>query len=336
MELDATQASATSEETNEAVETSNTVPTEGDDLKAQAAAAAETAMAKEPGQEEDPHQAAVKAGAESAEPESKEAKLKIYMRAKQYAQKTKEQADAQARQMREQAQQELAEAQRLKSEYESTRQTLAKLRTKPNEAIRELGLHGKEFWEASLAEGEPDPVQGVNKTVEELKADLEAQKQEIAQWKHQQEMQRHQVAVRNEQTTLLSHIANTKDAYPTLNAIYGQAGVERLVKHAYEVAADFHARTGQYPLHEDVAEYLEYEEAEKYKRIENLRQAAGGERRPAQSKRANGSRTLSGSVSTERATAAKPFEQLSDDEKVALARQAAEKAMREWNGRGPA
>ena len=45
----------------------------------------------------------------------------------------------------------------LQKEYNRLNETITKLRTRPNEAIKELGLHGEEFWQASLEEGKARP-----------------------------------------------------------------------------------------------------------------------------------------------------------------------------------
>ena len=344
MEMDTSTVPTDGEELNEAVDT--TAETGADNSREAAIAAAKAAMAKSPAETDSDeyasHEKAVAAGKKAAEDTDEaqeatpdEAKLKIFMRAKQQAQKTRDSAIEEARQMREQAQREYAEAQTLKREYEQSKQLLSKLRTNPNEAIRELGLHGKDFWEASLAEGQPDPVRDVKQTVESLQKQLEEQRQEYQQWQQQQLQAKQQQAAQQEQHMFLGHIATSKEAYPTLNALYGEDGTDELVAEAYKVAADFHARTGNYPPQEDIAEYLEYKHASRYKRLTAREIAAEGQTRPTQSKRANGSRTLSTAVSTERASGGKSIDSLSDDEKVALARQAAEKAIREY-GRGAA
>ena len=128
----------------------------------------------------------------------------------------------------------------------------------------------------------------------------------------------------------------TQGVLPTLNAIYGEDGTDELVKQAYQVADEVNRRTGNYPSLEDIAEYLEYKHNERYKRYEARQIAPVGQSQPTQIKRANGGRTLSGATSAQSATGAKPIESLSDDERLALARQAADKAIKEYRGRGAA
>lgn len=299
------------------------------DTREAAIAAAKAAMTK-PAAEDKPEEVAEKP--EAAKPETEEAKLKIFMRAKQQAQRERERGLEEAAKMRAQAQAEIEEARRIKAEYQRSQEILTKLRTKPNEAIKELGLHGEEFWQASLQEGQPDPVRDVKQTVESLKAELEAQKQAYAQWQEAQKAEQQRAQSIQIQNQFLGHIANGKDVYPTLNALYGEDGTDELIADAYKVAEDFHKRTGNYPPQEDIAEYLEYKHAQRYKRLTAREIAADEATRPTQSKRANGSRTLSNAVSAERASGVKPISELSDEDKIALARQAAEKAMREWKG----
>lgn len=272
------------------------------------------------------------------------------IRAREKAFAERQEAESFAEQRKRQAEQEadriLADARkRAADEYEREMQARQqRFRESPSAAIRELGWKPDEMVDAVTREGSPEwrairaaeerarAAEAKAATVDAVKSDYEAFKQTIAQRQYQQQVQA------AEQTFLTQHASAEKapNLHKIAAAIPNVPGVLRgealIVRMGHELAHQW-KQAGIPFANSDVAAYLEHQA-----RSGSLGQASasppqvsgasGGQKvRPA-----NGSRTLSPSLGSERRATPKPIEEMSPEEERQALIEAASEARRQAGG----
>lgn len=216
--------------------------------------------------------------AKSDSPPEEENKLAVVLRAKKQAQRIREESTAQA----EARQRELDERQRKLEERE--RSIVGKLREKPVDALRELGIDPRDFFERAVEDPKQlDPMA-------QLKADIQAMRQEL-QRRDERDAQRERQAQEQARTggleaakrEFVSGVFGSAEKYPVLNAMYaGQAG--KLANEALALVKEFTERGGDPNdvTDHDIAAFLEKRERDSYiSNRDKLEQVLSGGSAPA-------------------------------------------------------
>lgn len=241
-------------------------------------------------------------------------KLAATLRAREQAQKLREEGKAErdamladAMRQREEVARMRYEAEAIRKEAEAERARLMRLRTAPLDAIKELGWDTEQLVTEVAREGTPEW-----QMIKRLRGEKEKQDQELAEVRafmaEQRQMQNQAVAYHQQQyraqveREFLSKVSEDS----ALRALYEES---EIVARGDRVYAEYKAKTGQEASLDEIREYLE-DQAQS--RLAKLRgQARGASGKPAaQAKAGNGQRTLSASASSERRAAPKPFSEL--------------------------
>jgi hypothetical protein len=263
-------------------------------------------------------------------------RIAVELRARQQAQRIREAAQADAAREMSAARQAREEAERLRAQYEPYARAAQKLGQSPMEAAREFarlaGRSEAEIVDGFVAGGVPDPVRDLRAENETLKQRLDQQQHEWRQFLQQQEHERAQSNVRHYRDDFLRAAANAEQ-HPLLASIY-EDDVAGLIARGDEVGRAYFQRTGLRPDPVELAEALEVLEsdrAKKYNDIAQRRQAGAPDSRGA---RANGHSPISTATTSQRATAPRSTENLSDDERREEAIRAAKQALKAYRGGG--
>lgn len=262
--------------------------------------------------------------------EASEPKIAAVLRAREEAFRKREEANDYAAQLRQQAEKEAEEIRadarkRAAADYEADLQARrAKFRETPAAAIRELGFQTEDMVDAVTREGTAEwkamrqiqaelaATKEKAGTADQVKADFEAFKNQMAHREQQQQL-------RAVEQQFLSTVA-TPEATPYLHKRYEP---EEIIAKAHAKAAEW-TRAGIPFAHADVAEYLEHQARQRLAGVPSSPpQVSGASGAPKV--RANGSRTLSAANGSERRASPKPLEDMSpDEERNALIEAAAE------------
>lgn len=196
-----------------------------------------------------------------------ENRVAVVMRARVQAQKVRDEAAAQAAARR--AELDAREA-KLK-ERESA--VVTRLREKPIEALRELGLDPREFFERAVE----DPKQLTPEA--SIKAEVDALKRQLADREQREREYAEQAKVRSFETEMMTAKRQfvteaLVDKHPHLTAVYGDRP-GALAEEALRIAKEYTSRTGEYASNEELATYLEQVEAERYNSLRSRLERAG-------------------------------------------------------------
>lgn len=211
------------------------------------------------------------------------------------------------------------------AEYKREVEALKRLKAGDKGAIRELGLHSREFWESLTGETndqEPEEKRMVKELAQKIAQLEEERKAERAQL----EEQRAASSAAAERHKHLSYIAENSEKYPLTTTRYNDAPF-RLYQELESMAAEYAERTGQPADIDDLMEALESQENMHYTRYVSRKSGAGvvapvGERT---SGKAGGG--ISATAMASRETTTVDPDAHSDEERMELARAAYRKAM---------
>lgn len=244
-----------------------------------------------------------------AEPEES---LSAVIRAREKANRIRREAEAHRAQLdRERA---ALEAQRRELE----RYSKAAQAQSPAEALRALGLDPRAVLEDTALEGTPEH------TVRQLQARLEQQERALQEYQRaQQEAVAQRARADAEQT--FAKVAADEERFPYL-AARASTHPQLVMRQAYELQTAYHAKTGQYPTLEMIAEGLDAIEQEGYRAIyerqarRGTSTAAAPATAPAADKRPRTpTKTLSSARSGERSVAEPDPRALTRDERARIA-----------------
>lgn len=287
----------------------------------------------------------LKPGADEGAPAEKPAtekpkdenRIAVELRARQRAQRVREEAEAEARQIRDQAVKDRAEAERMRAEYEPYKRAAEAFQKDPQAGIRELAAvtrrPPRELVDGLLTEGAPDPVRDLQRKIEAMEADNRRLLETIEREK--EERQRAHVTQTTSAMTrdFLATVAAGAENYPFLNSVY-EDDVHTLVANASKAHREYMERTGKSASWDELAEYLEdveREKAERYSKVTN-REVRGGKTQPGG--RANGHSPITAATSSRRASGPVAPENMTDEERRQAAIEAAKRAQREYRGGG--
>lgn len=247
--------------------------------------------------------------ADDAEPEES---LSAVIRAREKANRIRREAEAHRAQLdRERA---TLEAQRRELE----RYSKAAQAQSPAEALRALGLDPRAVLEDTALEGTPEH------TIRQLQARLEQQERALQEYQRtQQEAVAQRARADAEQT--FAKVAADEERFPYL-AARAATHPQLVMRQAYELQSAYHAKTGQYPTLEMIAEGLDAIEQEGYRAIyerqtrRGTSTAAAPATAPAADKRhRTPTKTLSSARSGERSVAEPDPRTLTRDERARIA-----------------
>lgn len=259
--------------------------------------------------------------------------LEKILKAREQAQKVREDSQSEAEKIRADAR-KAAEEEAAKIIAEARRKVdeeLGRLRTDPLEAIKRIGWDGQKLVDEVTKEGTPE--WRAQKALEAKLAELDAktksydeyvEKQRAAAAQAEAEQRAHRQA--QAEKVFLETTASAESC-PSLHAMYD---ADEIIQRTYALAARIRNETGHVASDAELAEYLEHGAR---KRLEALRQQVGApaaKQAATQAKAAktNGSRTLNAANGSERRAAPRPISEMSRDEARAALIAEAEEAMR--------
>lgn len=241
-------------------------------------------------------------------------KLNAMIRAREKAQKVRDEAEkhaSEARAQHERNKQEWEQLQKLRAETESERQRILKLRSDPMGAIRELGWDPNDLVTNVARQGTPEwqelqrfqtELSKRDSELAELRQYMQQQKQRDEQLQQHYRQQQEQAVRANVEKQFFDLIA----PHPELTEVWSP---EELVMKGDRIADLAFEKTGKYPPLEEIRDRLV---AEAKQRLDKLRhQEDGAGKAAAKGKVANGQRTLSAAATGERRTTSKSYRELS-------------------------
>lgn len=194
-----------------------------------------------------------------------------------------------------------SEAARARREAEEARQFQAKLKEDPYRALKDLGMTDQQLAERALREGTPEQA------IHELKAQIEAQRQALEAERQAREAER-QAAQARQAEIKFQQIADNETAYPRLAQLspkaqltVARAALEQIAENGYDTSG---------LSDEQVAEACERYLAPKKGKSASAKPPAPAAAKPPV-------KTLTNSVATEKASASKPWDELTEEEQIA-------------------
>lgn len=315
--MDETNEQNVAADTNEAAETI----TERDALIKAVEAVGEPAEAEA----SEAPKAAAKEEPKPAEPDAM-SKVGAVLRAREQAQKIRDEAAEARKQLeadRAAVAAERAEAAKLKEEAARERDRILALKSKPLEAIKELGWDTKQLVNEVVREGTPEW-----QAQKRYEAQLQEQSEKLAKAeefiKQQQDLAKQNeerqasYARQQTETQFLSLVPETS----ALRALYDEA---EIIAKGHAVANAYRNKTGEVASLEELRDYLEEQAA---LRLSKIRGEQPGKSESAAKPKANGPRTLSASSASERRTSPKPIKDMTPSEEYEALKAAAADAMR--------
>lgn len=257
-------------------------------------------------------------------------KLAAMIRAREQAQKVREEArgesaaiTANAMKMQAEAEMALANARRLQQESEAERARLARIRSSPMDTIRELGWNTEDLVHSVVREGTPEWQALQRERAEREALAQRVQKQdEFIERLQKREQEQERAQLENHRTTVYRQFLSLVPEEAALRTLYDEG---EICAKGDRVADMYRAKTGQVATLEQIRDYLEYEAGE---RLAKLRQQSGAAPGKAgtKPKAGNGQRTLTSSTSSERRAQPRPYSELKTaaEQRKALEEAAAE------------
>lgn len=269
--------------------------------------------------------------AKKDEPAVDEAMNKVgaVLRAREQAQKEREEAQALKTKIIEEAQatkaQILAEAKAEAAKFiEEQRATFqAKFREKPLQAINEFGIDRARLVDEVTREGSPEWQ--AQKRQEAALEEARKETAELKAWREKQEAE----AKANEERRIQYGRAQTEKAFvalvpegSALRALYDES---EIVAKGHALADAYNKKTGEVATLEELRDYMEEQAA---KKLATIRGEQPGTSVSAGKPKANGPRVSSAASASERRTSPKPIRDMSPDEEYEALKAAAADAMR--------
>lgn len=202
---------------------------------------------------------------EAPKPETEENRIAVVMRARRQAQKVREDAETRAQAML----REVEERQRQLEVRE--RSVVSKLREKPIDALRELGLDPREFFERAVEDPKQlDPVSQLKAELEALRAEQRQALESIAQRERQQREAQEQARQAQADAAAVQNFIKESltDKFPALVAAYSE-DPDSLAEEGIKVLK-LYAKNGGDPTeltNQEIASYLEERERKRYSSI---------------------------------------------------------------------
>lgn len=243
---------------------------------------------------------------------------------------------------------EKAEAKRVRSEIEAERAAakqereaaakeradaaafIAKLRQNPRQAIQEAGWKGDELVLDLARDGTPEGQMAAQLRAErEARQSLEQQlKSFLEEHKGAQQRQAEEAERANVRAVEQRFVtaALNSEKHPTLARLF-TGDEQSVLQQGYRVAQEYHRKTGEWLNEADIAAYLELKWSE---RLGTEATPAKGKQGSAPQRSAKGSATVTQAAASERRTISKPPEEMTMDERIAEAKAAARKTIREY------
>ncbi len=277
-----------------------------------------------------PEPAAAKKGDAKEEPATPaESRVAAVLRAREQAQKTRDEAASEASKHVESAK---TEATRILAEARSEAKKLAdaemasfraKWREKPLRAIEEAGVDKRALIDDVTREGSAEW-----QAQRRVESELEKTRAELAEMKSWREEQTKTATAQSERAQVEQRQLAEKrylEAVPKESALRALYTDRQIVAMTYEVAAEFRdAKPGDVASDEDLRQYLEEQAAQRLAAIRGTSTAPTGS---AAKQKANGPRTPSASSASERRGSPKPPSEMNPDELREAQKKAAEDAM---------
>lgn len=243
-------------------------------------------------------------------------KVSAIIRAREKAQRIRREAEAQR-----------LELQRERDRLETRRRELERFERaaqakSPAEALRAMGLEPRQVLEDTALEGTPEHE------LRQMRARLEAQERQWEEYQRSQQQAAQRAAVADAETQF-TKIAADEERFPFL-AARAQLHPALVMRQAYALQEAYHAKTGQIPTLEMIADGLDHLERESYRAIHERETRRGTSssrdsgQAPAADKR-RPTKTLSSQRSGERSVAEPDPRTLTREQR---ARVAAEKLRR--------
>jgi len=207
------------------------------------------------------------------EPPKGENRIAVLMRARKQAQLVRESAESEA-------QARLKELQAKESELASREKAFAtKLREKPLESLRELGLDPREFFERAIEDPKQlEPTTELQMQLQALNAKYEALQESLKQ-RDQENVERSRTAAQEQgKRVFVGEVFAAKDKFAHLNAVY-EDRPQALAEEAVSVIREYVRRGGDPAeiTNSEIAEWLEQQERERYNSIKSRLERAGSE-----------------------------------------------------------
>lgn len=223
-------------------------------------------------------------------------------KAREGARKNRELREAQERQ-RQELQRAAREAEELRKQAEEYKRLQAELDADPYAALKKRGMTEQELAERALREGTPEAA--LHAIREELKAEREARaalEQRLAAER--------QAAAAEAARQKFHALADNEEAYPRLAALAHPAQLAIVQATLKQIADNGYETRGL--TDEQVAAA-----AEKFLSPKNLKKAVAAAKTEAAPATKPAVKTLTNAVTSERAVAPRPWEELSDEEQIA-------------------
>lgn len=228
-------------------------------------------------------------------------------RAREGSRRYREMLEAQQRQQAE-VQRAAREAQRLRQENEEARRLRDDLTKDPYAALKRLGMTDQDLAERALREGTPEAA------IHALRENLEQERQARAALEGRLEAER-AATVRAQVEANFARVADNETSYPRLSQLsaqaqlaVAQAALRQISNNGYEVAG-----LSDDQVADACERFLSPKKGKAAAPAPKLVEKAA----PPPTAKPVGSRTLTNAVATERAVAARPWHELSDDEQIA-------------------
>lgn len=247
---------------------------------------------------------------EGEEKTEEENRIAVVMRARRQAQKIRESAETAAQEQLRQVQEQVRQLE------ERQRSAVSKLREKPIDALKELGLDPREFFERAVEDPKRlDPMEMLRQELVSIKTELadrdkrEREREEQARKQHEESQRSgaQQAAVNQFLSDALS------EKYTYLNAFYKNSPHD-LAQKAIAVVKEYNAKGGDSSelTNEEIAQYLEEQERNRYMQLKELLEQEGS--KPARA--ATGSASITQKdVSQKRTRSKKTVDEMSDEER---------------------
>ncbi len=266
------------------------------------AASVDAAPAEEKEETEAPAAEAAAAPSDPA-PISQVAKALKERRAKEQRRLETQKESQQLEQYRRQAAQQNAAMEQERRSIEAERARLREIQKDPMKVAEYAGWTPEQLAQNLAMQGSPEwqESQRIRAQLDELKSQQAEQKR--AWEEHQQQLLRqNQELERREQLSTERRYIETSDKYPSLSKLPPPVRLHW----GYQIAREYHAATNQVASDEMIAEYQESSlSGSETGNTREARQQLGGHGK-APTHRANGSRTLSTSMASERRSSPKP------------------------------
>ncbi len=206
-----------------------------------------------------------------ATPPEEENRIAVVMRAKKQAQRVREEAESKANAM-------LADLEaRTKRLDERERAFVGRLREKPIDALREAGIDPREFFERAVDDPKQlDPVAQLKHEMNTIRAELKAERDRADQSARQAAERQRGEGLNNAKRQFVNETLSSEGKFPTLQAFFSD-NPERLASEALAVVNEYAKRGGDPNdiSNNDIAEFLEKREAERYTSIRNRLERVG-------------------------------------------------------------